>query len=208
MLAPGSCRSPGCGKTGVLCSHVCCRRWSSACCWCSWGSARTRRSARWLGHLPPVSQPTQQTFLALVIAEVYESAPYYYVLGAQAAFSPASSRGWNSSRAARRPPFLAGIQAGDAALAAPEGWPCPGHRMGQGDGRVRGGDHHRLPPGREYRCRYIHAAGDRPAHRAAIRSGPAGGRPAAAACRLHLERPCWTPTSRFDRRDFTVRVCL
>ena len=50
------------------------------------------------------------TFLALVIAEVYESAPYY-VVGAQAAFADVDPRHGGAGRAARRP-AVAGCSGG------------------------------------------------------------------------------------------------
>ena len=50
------------------------------------------------------------TFLALVIAEVYESAPYY-VLGAQAAFAAVDPAIEEQAGAARRP-AVAGWRAG------------------------------------------------------------------------------------------------
>ena len=57
----------------------------------------------WVGTvLDWVHQSATNTFLALVIAEVYESAPYY-VLGARAAFAERRHRARAAGRAARRP---------------------------------------------------------------------------------------------------------
>ncbi len=52
------------------------------------------------------------------------------------------------------------------------------------------------------------AAGDRARLGAAVRPGPAGGRAAAAAGRLHLERACSNADVEVDRRDFTVRAAI
>ena len=57
----------------------------------------------WIGSiLDWLHQSATNTFLALVIAEVYESAPYY-VLGAQAAFSQRRHPPRAAGGAARRP---------------------------------------------------------------------------------------------------------
>ena len=72
-----------------------------------------------LGHL---NLSATNTFLALVIAEVYESAPYY-VLGAQAAFSGVDPRLEQQAAAAGRP----------AGPGLPPGHPAAGH-AGAGHG--------------------------------------------------------------------------
>ena len=139
-------------------------------------------------------QSATNTFLALVIAEVYESAPYY-VLGAQSAFASVEPRleqqagllGDRPRRVFRRVTLP---------LAAPGPGYGPVHRLGAGDGRLRRGHHHRLPSRWHTVADIYDVAGDRPGFSIAVRPGPAGGRAAAAAGRLHLERPCWTPTSR------------
>ena len=144
-----------------------------------------------LGHF---NLSATNTFLALVIAEVYESAPYY-VLGAQAAFASVEPRleqqagllGDRPRRVFRR--VTLPLAAPGLAMSLSIAW-------GEGNGRVWRGHHHRLPPDGDTVADIHDAAGDWTALRAAVRPGPAGGRAAAAAGRLHLERPCWTPTSR------------
>ena len=105
-----------------------------------------------IGHvLGWLHQVATNTFLALVIAEVYESAPYY-VLGAQAAFASVDTRleqqagllGDRPRRVFRRVTLP---------LAAPGPGDGAGGRVGARDGRVRGGRDHRLPSVRASRCR-------------------------------------------------------
>ena len=136
------------------------------------------------------------TFLALVIAEVYESAPYY-VLAAQAAFrgvdreleQQAGLLGDRPARVFRRVTLPLALPGLATALAV--AW-------AQGNGRLRSRDNHRLPPFRDTVADLYHSAGDRPGLSLTVRFGPISSCPSATTGGLCLERPCWTPTSRLS----------
>ena len=115
-----------------------------------------------IGH---VHLSATNTFLALVIAQVYESAPYY-VLGAQAAFAAVEPGHRGTGRAARRPagrvarrvtlPLAAPGLA--IALAWPGPAPCPFGAAGSSPSPVR-----------DTVADLDDAAGHGAAHRAALR---------------------------------------
>ena len=132
-------------------------------------------------------QSATNTFLALVIAEVYESAPYY-VLGAQAAFAGVDTRLEQQAGLLGDRPFRV-FRRVTLPLAAP-GLSMALATAGPGDRRVRRGRDHRLPSLRHPAADLHDPAGDRPDDRAAVRAGAARRRAAAAACRLRLERAC------------------
>ncbi len=148
-----------------------------------------------IGHLlSGLHLSATDTFLALVIAQVYESAPYY-VLGAQAAFSSVDHRLEQQAALLGDPPRRV-FRRVTVPLAAPGMAMAHGDRLGPGDGSIRRRHHHRLPSNRAPAADLDHAAGDRPAVGLAVRPRPAGCRAAAADRGLHLERPCSKPTSR------------
>ena len=93
-----------------------------------------------IGHL---HLSATNTFLALVIAEVYESAPYY-VVGAQAAFAGVEPRLEQQAQLLGDRPLRA-FRRVTLPLAAPGSGHGPVGGVGPGHGRLRRGGHHRLP---------------------------------------------------------------
>ena len=155
--------------------------------------------------LADLHQSATNTFLALVIAEVYESAPYY-VLGAQSAFASVEPRleqqagllGDRPRRVFRRVTLP---------LAAPGWpWPCPSPGPGQWALSARSSSSPTTRWG--YRCRYIRRC-RRPAWPPRCRMP--------WSCWWSRCRCRWPPTSgapvldadvEVDRREFTVRAAL
>ena len=85
----------------------------------------------WIGSiLNWLHQSATNTFLALVIAEVYESAPYY-VLGAQAAFASVDTSLEQQAGLLGDRPF-ARVQADHAAAGRARAWRCPWRSRGRG----------------------------------------------------------------------------
>ena len=183
------CRSRASGRP-ACCAACCCRRWSSACCWSSW-SARTPRSASSsaTSTCPP---PTR----SWPWSSPRSTSRRRTTCWARRPRSPPSTRGWSS-----RPALLGDrprrvFRRVTLPLAAPGLAMALAVAWARAMGAFGAVDHHRLPPVRAAAADLHHAAGDRPGLRAAICPGPAGSRAAAAARRLHLERPCSRPTSR------------
>ena len=183
------CRSRGCGRPACW-PRCCCRRWSSACCWCSW-SARSRRSGT---CSPALHLSATDTFLALVIAQVYESAPYY-ILGAQAAFASIDPRleqqaallGDRPRRVFRR--VTVPLAAPGLAMALAIAW---ARAMGAFGAVVIIAYHPTALPLQIWTSLQETGLAVGPA----VRPRPARCRPAAADRGLHLERPCSKPTSK------------
>ncbi len=144
-----------------------------------------------IGHLHLTAT---NTFLALVIAEVYESAPYY-VVGAQAAFAAVDPRleqqaellGDRPRRVFRR--VTLPLAAPGLAMALAVAW---ARAMGAFGAVVIIAYH---PYGIPLQIFTTLQETGLPSA-LPLCAGPAGGGAAAAAGRLYLERPCWTPTSR------------
>ena len=146
------------------------------------------------------------TFLALVIAEVYESAPYY-VVGAQAAFGAVNPRLEQQAALLGDRPWRVFRR-----VTLPLAVARPGHgacgSLGEGDGSLRGCHYHCLPPLRAAAADLHHAAGDR--------AWPPRF-PTRWSCWWSRCRCRWLPTSgarvlkadvEVDRRDFTVRAAI